>query len=186
MPSLLEEIKEIIKLPPRQRLQRIKELRSRLKWLTEKEQEKEKIEEEEIVRKSIEEITQEEEEEEKRLKELTEVKPEETLEEIAEEAPKAQVQEQQEYFARQAYSQQPRPIEEIHNVINRSHENYHEGRRIHEREANDVRQAATELYQKKQAGYVPPNERAQTLMSRSEEMLDELRNPLKKTKEYHN
>lgn len=178
MPTLLEEIKEILKLPPKLRLQKIKELRARLRWLTQQEEEKRKVEEEEIVRKTIEEISRQEEEEEKHLKEEIKKPAEETLEEIAKEAPaRKQEAEMHEYLAGTANIQQrqQRPIDELYNVISRVHE---QGIST-ERDAIEARQAREEFYQKMQANYAPRDEKTKNMMNRTSEMLDEMRNRLR-------
>ncbi len=185
MASLIEELR---KLPAKVRISKLKELRKRLLWVTKDEEDKRKKEEEEELTRAIEEIELEQEEEELKEREEERRRAETTtLEEIAEETPLQKVEEQREYFTRQPYqTQQQRPVEEIHNVINRSHEVYHNLGRLPEREAYETRKAEEELMHKKQAGYVPPNERAQNMMQRAEEMLDELKDPLKRAQRYKN
>ena len=186
MPSLLEEIKEIAKLPPKLRLKKIKELKERLKWMTEKEEQERRIEEEEMVRKTVEEIAQEEEEEEKHLKEGVEVKKEETLEQIAEEAPKIMEPVQQQYQTGSTYqANQPRPISELNAVISRTHEAYHMQGRITQPQIQEFEQARVEIYQKREQGYIPPDERAKMNWQNANDNLNEMRDPVERTRKYN-
>lgn len=188
MPALLEEIKEILKLPPKLRFQKLNELRARLRWLTKQEEEKRKLEEEDIVRKTIEEIKLEEEDEEKHLKEEIKKPAEETLEKIAEEAPARKPEPRtSEYFAGTLANLQqskPRTADEIYSTFRRIEASYQKKGELTEMELAEARQARDEFYQKKQAGYVPPDEKTSNLMNRTSEMLDEFRDRLRRREDY--
>jgi len=156
---MANELEELSKLPPRERLEKVREIREKQRKLRQEEEE----EEEKILRRSIEEITKEErdeEEEEKLLKkerEVDERKRQESLENIAEEAETDGKREemQHEYLVRQEYVTKlaRRPQNELLGNANRIFENYDQSGYIPNPQREQLANIGGALYEKRKTGY---------------------------------
>jgi hypothetical protein len=182
-------LKEIEKLPPRLRFQKLREFEAEQKKKREEEEKKLRQEEEELVKKSIEEITREEleeEEEEKKLKEEKK-KPEETLEQIAEEAKKPEGRQLPEYQARKQFEYiselAKQPISETLNILRELDERRLERGYWTPNEQRMFQNRAEAVYQKEQSGYVG-SEVARNLMSEADKLIGSGRDLLKQIRAY--
>jgi translation initiation factor 4G len=181
MPLTLEEIK---KLPPKERIEKLKEFEEEQKRLKEAEEKKRKQESEAILRRSIEEIAEEEkkeeEEEEKELEkeELSKKKKEESLEEIAETAPAKKQEEQKAYDREQAYvtGLSRQPTSELYADVNKLRSSFEQKGYLNPRESERAELLRGAFYEKEKSGY-DANERSQLMMREAERALEELQDP---------
>jgi hypothetical protein len=167
-------LEQIRKLPPKERLQKLKEL--------EEEEKKRKKEAEEIVKKTIEEIAEEkvkeEEEGTKREKEETEKqKTPGSLEEITEKAPAkhpAETQERQHHYrVQQEYAK--RPTTELAYRVDKLRESFDQKGYLNPAEKEQAEMLRGAFYQKEQS--YKPNEEARQLMTQGERALEEMIHP---------
>ena len=180
MAITLEDIK---KLPPKERMAKLKEFEAEQKKKREEEEKKLEKEEEEIVQKTIDEIAEEkkqEEEEELQQKEAEEEKKkkEESLEQIAAEAKAPERKEeknQAEYHVRQQYAQ--RPTTELYSQITDLREAREQRGYLTPQEmqrAENIQGALYEKHKAEEQGAYHPNDRARMLMSAADKLLEDM------------
>ncbi len=177
-------IEEIKKLPPRIRIERLREFEAEQKKKREEEEKKSKQEEEEIIRKSIDEIAKEErdiEEEEEKSKEKK--KPEESLEEIAEEAkPLVRDQGAQPYRTNiSEYARRPATelLSDLRELDERGERGY-----FTKQEQYMFQNRAEAIQNKEQSGY-KANQQAMFAMSEAEKIIERNKNKLSTTMNYN-
>jgi len=184
MALTLEEIK---KLPPRERIQKLREFEAEQKKLREDEEKRRKNEEEEIIKKSIEEITEEQEkqeEEEIKLEEKKEKekKKQESLEEIAHEAHSENQNKKPDYLA--AHQEYITRLSRIPNAelsvsTNELRESFEQRGYLTQKQLSYAEHIQEAIKAKKEAGYNPGG-RSGFEMSEAEKTISEMLNPLKK------
>jgi len=172
----LEEIK---KLPPKERIEKLKEFEKKQKSILEKEKE----EAETILKKSLEDIAKKTEEEEVKDKEDKDSKDkkEESLEEIADKAPKKPADEQQQYIVEQQYSLSKQPTTELYQKANELRDSFTQRGYL----TNDQQHEAENIYNafknKEESGY-KANKRSKEFMDAAQKVLHDMMNPMDKYK----
>lgn len=185
MAITLEDIK---KLHPRERIEAIKAFEEEQKKLKEEEirkkeeaEKKQILDAEDLLKRSIDEIASQEEEEFRKKEE--EKNKKESLDDIADEAKirKSKEEEQRDVVARQAYITElsQKPTQTIYGAIKDMRQNLFEKGYISQQEMESLQNVNDALNQKNNQGY-KPNEDVRMMMSRTQEILDELMNPMKK------
>ena len=185
---MASELEEIRKLPPKLRLEKLREFEERLRKVLESES-KNKEEAEQVLKKTIDELTKQEEEEEHDRKEKEkDGEKDESLEEIAEEEvdeeAKRAAEVHHEYEAR-AYTPNlsKRPNDELYQATIRLNDNLQQRGYLTKKEEEYAGILTDAFTQKDQSGYQPGAD-ARVKADAAQRMLAERNDPLKIKEKY--